>query len=74
MAHQEDLGLTANQQRYLDWLCTVPSERVPATKQAFADMVGVDVTTVRRWEKKDVFAREWESRARVVQGLSLIHI
>jgi len=68
MAHEEDLGLTVNQQKYLDWLCTAPSERVPATKQAFADAIGVDVTTVRRWEKKDVFARLWETRARAVQG------
>jgi len=68
MAHEEDLGLTVNQQKYLDWLCTAPSERNPASKQGFADAIGVDVTTVRRWEKKDVFARLWESRARAVQG------
>ena len=68
MAHEEDLALTANQQKYLDWLCTAPSELTPASKQAFADAIGVDVTTVRRWEKKDVFARQWEARARVVQG------
>ena len=68
MAHEDDLGLTANQQKYLDWLCTAPSERHPATKQGFADALGVDVTTVRRWEKKDVFVKQWELRARTVQG------
>lgn len=68
MAHEEDLGLTVNQQRYLDWLCTAPSERHPASKQGFADSVGVDVSTVRRWEKKDVFTKEWERRSREFQG------
>jgi hypothetical protein len=68
MAHEDDLALHAKQQQYLDWLCTAPSERNPATKQGFADHVGVDVTTLRRWEKKDVFAKEWEQRARTVQG------
>ncbi len=68
MAHEDELALHAKQQQYLDWLCTVPSERIPASKQGFADYLGVDVSTLRRWEKKDVFAREWESRARLVQG------
>lgn len=68
MAHEEDLGLDRRQQQYLDWLCTAPSERNPASKQGFADHLGVDVSTLRRWEKKDVFAKEWEQRSRAFQG------
>lgn len=64
----EDLGLTTNQQKYLDWLCTAPSERTPASKQGFADLIGVDVSTIRRWQKQDVFSKEWERRSRAVQG------
>ena len=68
MAEHVELLLTEQQTSYLDWLVTAPSERRPATKQAFADQLGVDVTTLRRWEKKDGFRTEWEARSRTTQG------
>ena len=68
MAEHAELLLTEQQTTYLDWLLTAPSERRPATKQAFADEMGVDVTTLRRWEKKDAFRTLWEERSRTSQG------
>ncbi len=31
-------------------------------------MVGVNVSTLRRWEKKDVFRKTWQSKVDDVQG------
>lgn len=67
MALEENV-LDARQEAYINWLCTAPQERDPATKEAYADMVGVNVTTLRRWEKKDVFRKAWQSRVDDVQG------
>jgi hypothetical protein len=60
--------LTQEQQRYLDWLCTAPAERQPALKKDMADALGVDVTTLRRWEKKSFFKDEWQKRVDDIQG------
>lgn len=68
MATNEELVLTADQQRYVDWLCTPPMERTPATKQEFAATIGVDPSTMRRWEKKDHFRSQWESQSKDSQG------
>ena len=65
---KEEMVLTATQQRYLDWLCTAPSERQPGTKIAMAKELDVDVKTLRRWEKKQVFLDEWRSRVDEIQG------
>lgn len=67
MALEENV-LDARQEAYINWLCTAPQERDPATKEAYADMVGVNVTTLRRWEKKDVFRKAWQTRVDDVQG------
>jgi hypothetical protein len=61
-------ALTQDHQRYLDWLCTAPAERQPATKKAMADALGVDITTLRRWEKKSFFREEWQKRVDDIQG------
>ena len=68
MISQEDVTLSASQQRYVDWLCTAPSERVPATKNAMAVELGVDVTTLRRWEKRPAFKQVWQKQVDDVQG------
>jgi len=67
MALEENV-LDARQEAYINWLCTAPQERDPATKEAYADMVRVNVTTLRRWEKKDVFRKAWQTRVDDVQG------
>ena len=60
--------LTGDQQKYLDWLCTAPQERQPASKKQYAIKNTVDVTTLRRWEKKQVFRQEWQTRVDDLQG------
>lgn len=67
MALEENL-LDARREAYLEWLCVVPSERKPATKAAYAELVGVSTETLRRWEKDDVFRREWERRSGEIVG------
>ena len=68
MKQNEELTLTQQQQDYVEWLCTAPSERVPATKKAMAVELGVDITTLRRWEKKEVFRNAWKDTVDEVQG------
>jgi hypothetical protein len=68
MKQNEELTLSAPQQRYLDWLCTAPSERVPASKAKYAIEHVVDISTLRRWEKKEVFRSQWKQQVDEVQG------
>jgi hypothetical protein len=68
MKQNEELTLSSTQQQYVEWLCTAPSERQPATKKAMAVHLGVDITTLRRWEKKDVFRQSWKDSVDEVQG------
>lgn len=67
MALEENI-LDSRQEEYLAWLCTAPSEREPASKEAYAADLGVNVSTLRRWEKKDVFRKAWQTRVDEVQG------
>jgi hypothetical protein len=64
----EENVLDSRQEAYIGWLCTPPSERTPASKEKYADSVGVNISTLRRWEKKDVFRKEWQSKVDDVQG------
>lgn len=65
---KEDFVLTQAQQEYLEWLCTAPSERNPVSKNKMADHLGVDVKTLRRWEKKPAFRNQWQERVDDIQG------
>lgn len=65
---KEELVLTQPQQEYLDWLCTAPSERVPPSKNKMAVHLGVDITTLRRWEKKPNFRQQWQDKVDDIQG------
>ena len=62
------MTLTAPQEKYLDWLCTAPSERVPASKNKYALENTVDISTMRRWEKKDIFRSRWKTQVDDIQG------
>lgn len=64
----EEFVLKSTQEQYLDWLCTAPSERTPSTKVRFAETIGVNVKTLRRWEAKPTFRAEWEKRVDEIQG------
>ena len=68
MKQNEELTLTAPQQKYLEWLCTAPSERVPASKNKYSMEHGVDISTMRRWEKKDIFRSQWKTQVDDLQG------
>lgn len=67
MALEENI-MDSRQEEYLAWLCTAPSEREPASKEAYAASIGVNVSTLRRWEKKEVFRKAWQARVDEVQG------
>lgn len=67
MALEENI-MDSRQEEYLAWLCTAPSEREPASKEAYATSIGVNVSTLRRWEKKEVFRKAWQARVDEVQG------
>ena len=60
--------LDARQEEYLNWLLAPAHERTPATQVEFARHVGVDSSTLRRWEKKEFFKKEWERRVNDLQG------
>jgi len=68
MKQNEEMTLTAPQEKYLDWLCTAPSERVPASKNKYALENTVDISTMRRWEKKDIFRSRWKTQVDDIQG------
>ena len=65
---KEELILSAPQQAYLDWLCTPPMDRNTGSKNKMALELGVDVKTLRRWEKKPVFRDQWQNRVDDIQG------
>lgn len=60
--------LDSRQLQYLEWLVTPSPERSPRTQAEMARLLGVDPTTLRRWEKKQVFKKEWDSRVSEIQG------
>lgn len=61
MAVEENV-LNDRQLAYLDWLCTPPAERRPASKGKYAVEFKVAEQTLRRWEKNEVFRRQWQER------------
>jgi hypothetical protein len=68
MGMKEELVLTQTQTEYLEWLCTAPSERTPPSKNKMAEHLGVDVKTLRRWEKKANFRQQWKDKVDDIQG------
>ena len=60
--------LDERQEKYLNWLLTPKGDRVPASQAQYCRENNVDPTTVRRWEKKEFFRKEWQSRVDDLQG------
>lgn len=60
--------LDPRQEKYLQWLCTPQQLREPSSKEKYAAENSVDVTTLRRWEKKPMFRAEWDKRVSDLQG------
>ena len=68
MSEHNPQMLDTRQEHYLNWLLTPVSERVPSSQQKYCDENNVDPTTVRRWQKKPYFIKEWERRVEELQG------
>lgn len=60
--------LDSRQLEYLEWLVTPQAERVPRTQLEMSRHLGVDPKTLRRWEKKPTFKKEWDKRVSEIQG------
>lgn len=60
--------LDERQEKYLNWLLVPSTHRVPKTQDAYAKEEGIDVTTLRRWQKKPHFKAEWQKRVEELQG------
>lgn len=60
--------LDARQQKFLDWLCTPSVARVPSSQEKYAQVEGIDESTLRRWKKKPAFKAAWERRVAESQG------
>jgi transcriptional regulator with XRE-family HTH domain len=60
-------GSSAKRERvdmYLEWLLTPEPLRVPKTKKALAELLGVDPSTLYKYEREDRFQREFLRRRR----------
>lgn len=64
----EESILDERQEKYLNWLMVPAPMRSPRSQEAYAKENGVDVTTLRRWQKKPHFKGEWERRVAELQG------
>ncbi len=60
--------LDERQEKYLNWLLVPAPHRTPKTQEAYAKAEGIDVTTLRRWQKKPHFKNEWQKRVEELQG------
>ena len=49
---------------YIEWLLTPEPLRVPSTKKALAELLGVDQSTLYKYEREDRFQREFLRRRR----------
>lgn len=60
--------LDERQEKYLNWLLVPSGHRTPKTQDAYAKEENIDVTTLRRWQKKPHFKAEWQKRVEELQG------
>ena len=60
--------LDPRQEQYLNWLLTPAHERKPSSQLKYCDLHNIDPTTVRRWQKKPHFIKEWDKRVEELQG------
>ena len=60
--------LDSRQEKYLNWLLTPPHERIPSSQLKYCEQNDIDPTTVRRWQKKPWFIKEWDRRVEELQG------
>ena len=65
---KEQSILDIRQEKYLNWLCTPASIRMPASQEKYAQAENIDSSTLRRWQKKPSFKAEWAKRVDDLQG------
>jgi len=63
-----DSILDPKQEQYLNWLLVPQTMREPRTQEGIAKALGVDSSTLRRWQKKPAFMTEWKRRVEELQG------
>jgi len=68
MSTLDENVLDSRQEAYLDWLCSAPAEREPSSKRSYSELHHLAITTLRRWEKKEHFRKEWSRRVDEVVG------
>lgn len=68
MGASDDIILTPKQEQYLEWLCTLASEREPKTKSDMARVLEVNRRTLTEWEHKGIFRDKWKVEIEAVQG------
>lgn len=54
--------------RLLEWLVTLPAERVPSTKDGLANELGVSPRTLRDWQAQESFRKAWDKAAWDISG------
>jgi len=64
-APEVDVVLTAAQDAYLQWLCDPQRQ---GTKQDQADALGVNRSTITRWENAPHFRKAWTERVQELGG------
>lgn len=55
----QNVEFKPNQMKYIEWLATPKSLRTPQTKEELADLIGVNIKTLKRWEALPGF---WQAR------------
>lgn len=60
--------LEPEHEKYMNWLLVPAPQRIPKTQEQYANDEGVNVTTLRRWQRKPLFKQEWEKRVAELQG------
>lgn len=63
-----ELSLTPKQEEYLAWLLLAPAVRDPKHKEKMAEQLGVHISTLRDWQKKDVFLAKWRESVDHIQN------
>jgi len=54
--------------RFIDWLCTLPGDRVPEKQRELAEVLGVAPNLLIQWKNDPDFLAAWEHKYRKTIG------
>ena len=54
--------------RFLEWLCTAPQDRMPHNQYELAEELGIDRNSLSDWKKDAEFLAAWEKKYRQTIG------